>query len=107
MCLGLPEATVEGEQHLRFQVRGRTFAYFLHDHHGDGRVALNCKVPIGDLEALVGSEPERFFVPAYLGARGWIGVRLDLPRVDWKEVEKFVRVSYRLVAPRRLAILAG
>jgi hypothetical protein len=98
---------VDGEQHLRFQVRGRTFAYFLHDHHGDGRVALNCKVPIGDLEALVGSEPERFFVPAYLGARGWIGVRLDLPRVDWKEVEKFVRVSYRLVAPRRLAILAG
>jgi hypothetical protein len=34
-------------------------------------------------------------------------VRIDLPRVDWKEVEKFVRVSYRLVEPRRLAILAG
>jgi hypothetical protein len=83
ICLGLPEVTSNGDQHLRSQVRGRTFAYFLEDHHGDGRVALNCKVPIGDLDALVKAEPERLFLPAYLASRGWIGVRLDLPSLDW------------------------
>ncbi len=84
-------------------MRGRTFAYYLDDHHGDGRVALNCKVPPGDLEPLVTLDPGRFFVPAYLGARGWIGVRLDGDAVDWEEVARFVTVSYRLVAPKRLA----
>jgi len=66
-------------------------------------VALSCKVPPGDLDPLVALDPERFFVPAYLGARGWIGVRLDGPDVDWDEIARFVTVSYRLVAPRRLA----
>jgi predicted DNA-binding protein (MmcQ/YjbR family) len=44
---------------------------------------------------------------AYLGARGWIGVRLDLEDVDWEEVARFIAVSYRLVAPRRLAAKAS
>jgi predicted DNA-binding protein (MmcQ/YjbR family) len=48
-------------------------------------------------------DPTRYFVPAYLGARGWVGVRLDQEDVDWDEVARFVAVSYRLVAPRRLA----
>jgi predicted DNA-binding protein (MmcQ/YjbR family) len=103
ICLALPEATAEGGQHVGFRVRGRTFAYYLNDHHGDGRVALNCKVPPGDMEALVRLDPRRFFVPAYLGPRGWIGLRLDLEDVDWEEVARFVQVSYRLVAPVRLA----
>jgi hypothetical protein len=42
ICLALPEATAEGERHVGFRVHGRTFAYYLDDHHGDGRVALNC-----------------------------------------------------------------
>jgi predicted DNA-binding protein (MmcQ/YjbR family) len=107
ICLALPEATSSGERHIGFQVRGRTFAYYLDDHHGDGRVALCCKVPPGDLEPLVGVDPDRFYVPAYLGARGWIGVRLDRPDVDWAEIARFVAVSYRLVAPKRLAARAG
>jgi predicted DNA-binding protein (MmcQ/YjbR family) len=103
ICLALPEATAEGERHVGFRVRGRTFAYYLDDHHGDGRVALNCKLPPGDLEPLVALDPDRFFVPAYLGARGWIGIGLDGDDVDWDEIARFVTVSYRLVAPRRLA----
>jgi phosphoribosylglycinamide formyltransferase-1 len=105
ICVALPEVTAEGEQHVGFRVRGRAFAYYLNNHHGDGGLALNCKVPPGDMEALVSVDARRFFVPAYVGARGWIGVRLDIGDVDWDEIAGFVRVSYRLVAPKRLASL--
>ena len=52
--------------------------------------------------ALVRGEPTRFFLPAYLGARGWVGVRIDTKRVDWKDVAKRVEASYRTVAPKAL-----
>lgn len=103
LCLVLPEAVAEGDQHVGFKVRGRTFAWYLDDHHGDGRLALNCKVAPGEQQALVAGDPRRFFVPSYLGARGWIGVWLDLPDVDWEEVAELVMESYRLVAPKTLA----
>jgi predicted DNA-binding protein (MmcQ/YjbR family) len=106
ICLDLPGVTVSGDRHIAFEVGKRRFAYYLDDHHGDGRLALNCKLPHGDMEALVALDPRRFFVPAYLGAKGWIGVRLDQEDVDWDEVARFVAVSYRLVAPRRLAVRA-
>jgi predicted DNA-binding protein (MmcQ/YjbR family) len=103
ICLALPEATASGDQHLAYKVRTRTFAYYLINHHGDGREALNCKAPPGEQEALVAADPRRFYVPAYLGARGWIGVRLDVDDVDWDEVAELVVESYLLVAPKRLA----
>lgn len=106
LCSGLPEAARQGERHIQFLVRRRTFAYYLDDHHGDGRIALCCKVPAGDLEALVALDPERFFTPPYLGPRGWVGLRLDLADLDWDEVARLVTCSYGLVAPRRLAALA-
>lgn len=107
ICIALPEAQASGDQHIRFQVRCKTFAYYLDNHHGDRRIALCCKVPPGDLDPLVALDPERFFVPRYLGPRGWIGVRLDRHDVDWDEIAKFARVSYQLIAPKRLAALAG
>ena len=55
---------------------------------------------------VVKNERKRFFMPEYIGARGWVGVRLDTKRVDWKDVTKRVVQSYRSVAPRRLAGLA-
>jgi hypothetical protein len=103
ICATLPEVTVSGEQHLTFQVRSKTFAYYLNDHHGDGRIALCCKAYPGDLEALIAFDPLRFYVPAYLGPKGWVGLRLDLPEVDWEQVAERVRIAYRLVAPKRLA----
>jgi predicted DNA-binding protein (MmcQ/YjbR family) len=103
ICSTLPGVTTSGERHLGFAVRGRRFAYFLDDHHGDGRLALNCKLPPGDMEALVSLDSRRYFVPAYLGARGWLGVYLDLDDVDWDEVARFLVAGYRLVAPKRLA----
>lgn len=104
ICLGLPEAkrAVMGG-HAGFSVRKRTFAYFLNDHHGDGIVAVTCKVLPGDNTALAASDPARFYLPAYIGPKGWVALRLDVGEVDWEEVGELVSHSYRLVAPKRLA----
>src|SRR3954468_8626098 len=86
ICLDLPEAVGEAKgQQVSFTVRGKTFAYFLADHHGDGKVALTCRVSPELPAALLTNGEERFFRPAYLGPRGWIGIRLDLDSVDWTE----------------------
>jgi phosphoribosylglycinamide formyltransferase-1 len=107
IALALPEATASSRtgQHSAFEVRGKKFAYYLVDHHGDGRVAINCKAPPGAQSSLVSSDPAKFFVPAYLGAKGWIGIDLDAGKTDWDEIASFVRESYRMIAPKRLAAL--
>lgn len=69
-----------------------------------GRPHIQLKAAPGVQEALVGSDPERFFVPAYVGSRGWVGVWLDV-EPDWDEIAELVQDSYRLVAPKRLARL--
>lgn len=99
---GLPEATCDGDRHLTFTVRKKTFGYFLDDHHGDGLVGVAVKAAPGELDALVTADPARFYVPAYLGARGWVGVRLDVGRVDWAEIRELITDAYRLQAPRTL-----
>jgi hypothetical protein len=103
ICLALPEATrcVKG-LHAGFYVRQRTFAYFLNDHHGDGIVGVTCKVLRGDNTALVAAQPDRFYIPAYIGPKGWVALRLDVGEVDWDEVSELVSLSYRLVAPKGL-----
>ncbi len=106
ICLALPEATrwYDG-QHAGFLVRKKTFAYFLSDHHGDGMVAINCKVLPGDNKSLASAQPARFHLPAYVASKGWVGLRLDLGQIDWDEVAELVRGSYQLIAPKRLATL--
>ena len=101
ICLGLPEATERlshGEP--TWFVRNRTFVMYA-DHHHDDRLAIWCHAPAGFQAAMVGAEPDRFFVPPYVGHRGWIGVRLDVD-VDWDEVATIIEGAYRVVAPKRL-----
>ena len=106
ICLKLPEATRRlAGSHAAFLVRKRTFAYFLNDHHGDGIVAVTCKVLPGDNHALVRASPQRFYIPAYIGPRGWVALRLDLGKIDWREVSELVLGSYQLIAPKRLAAM--
>jgi hypothetical protein len=104
ICLALPEATEElMRRGPSYRVADKIFA--LERPRNDG-LALWCKVPEGSREILLQAEPGRFFIPPYFGAKGWIGVGLD-EAADWREVEAFVRRSYRLVAPKRLAKLVA
>jgi hypothetical protein len=106
ICLALPETTrVDQGQHAAFLVRKKTFAYFLNDHHGDGIVAVTGKVAPGDNTALATAQPSRFYLPAYVGPRGWVALRLDVGKVDWEEVKELMSESYRRMAPKRLAAL--
>jgi phosphoribosylglycinamide formyltransferase-1 len=99
----LPETVRQiAGRHAAFLVRKRTFGYFLDDHHGDGIVALACKVLPGDNAALAAGQPHRFYLPAYIGSRGWVALRLDVGKIDWGEVTELVRGSYMLIAPKRL-----
>ena len=106
ICLGLPE-TSERLSHgaPTFFVRGkRAFVMVLTDHHGDGRFAIWCAAPEGVQSMLVEADPERFFVPPYVGHHGWVGIRLDV-ELDWDEITDLVEESYRMTAPKRLAAL--
>ncbi len=105
LCLALPQATSSGGQHTKFSVQGRTFAYHLVDHHGDGRVALCCKGPADENILLAKADPRRFFIPPYLGPKGWFALDLEVSDIDWDEIRELVVQSYRLVAPKRLAAL--
>jgi len=103
ICLALPEAVRKDMgSHAAFLVRNRTFSYFLNDHHGDGIVSVTCKVLPGDNSSLATAQPERFYLPAYIGPKGWVALRLDSGEIDWDEVAELVICSYSLVAPKRL-----
>jgi hypothetical protein len=95
ICLGLPQ-TSERRSHgaPTFFVREkRAFLMVLDNHHGDGRFAIWCAAPDGIQQALVDSDPERFFVPPYVGHRGWVGMRLDRP-FEWDELAGLAEDAY-------------
>lgn len=103
LCLALPE-TSERPSHgsPSFFVRDKkTFVMYMDNHHGDGRLALWCSAPPGAQAALVDEEPERFFVPPYVGHRGWLGFRLDRG-YDPDELAGILEDAYAEVAPARL-----
>ena len=103
LCLALPETTERlshGEP--TWFVRGRTTFVTYADHHHDDRLAFWCAAQPGVQEALVASAPERFFRPPYVGHRGWLGVYLDVPAVDWPHVEEIIEDAYRCIAPKAL-----
>ena len=88
--------------HTAFSVRGKTFVWYLDDHHGDGRLAINCKTGLLEQAEIVAADSERYFLPPYMARHGWVGLRLDVGDIDWDEVEDLVTESYRLIAPKRL-----
>jgi predicted DNA-binding protein (MmcQ/YjbR family) len=99
ICLGLPEATERpfgGHEAPAFRVRDKMFMVLREDGE-----SLTCKVPPGEQQALVAADPDKFFIPPYVGSKGWIGIRLD-GAVDWQEIAELAEDSYRLIAPKRL-----
>jgi hypothetical protein len=102
LCLAYPEVS-ERPSHgaPTFFIRDKTtFVMFVNDHHADGRLAIWCAAPGGAQEVLVAADPARFFRPPYVGARGWVGVRLERP--DWGLVAATIDDAYRKVAPKKL-----
>src|SRR6266542_1028195 len=103
ICLAFPE-TSERLSHgaPTFFVREkRSFLMVLTNHHGDGRFAIWCAAPDGMQKTLVEAEPDRFFVPPYVGHRGRLGLRLDRS-LDWQELAGVVEDAYAEVAPAKL-----
>lgn len=100
LCLAWPEATERlshGEAAWFYRDR-RQFVTSA-DHHHDDRVAIWCAAPPGARDELVEREPERYFVPPYVGHRGWIGAYMDV-EVDWEAVEELIGNAYHTVTAR-------
>lgn len=99
LCLALPEAEERETWDIpTYRIRGKIFAL---ESAIDGRAAVWCKAQPGSQEVLVGADPQRFFLPPYLGHKGWVGMWLDRA-VNWAEVAELVRRSYCLIAPKKL-----
>jgi hypothetical protein len=106
ICLTYPETVAEDRydnEHLSLEVAGKRFGYYLERHFGDdGRSGAVLKAPRGQQDTLVEQDPDTFWVPAFVGRHGWIGIRLDLEEPDWEAVEDFVRQAWLMTAPKRL-----
>lgn len=104
ICSALPEATHEYHgDHAIYRIRKKTFAYYMKNHHGDGKISVAAKVATGDNAMLVAAQPHRFYMPAYIANKGWVALRLDTGPIDWDEVRELISGSYRRAAPKRLA----
>jgi predicted DNA-binding protein (MmcQ/YjbR family) len=103
ICLALPEATEKlAWGHPTFRVKDKIFA----TASDEGRPSACFKAPPGVQQMLVEAAPERFFVPAYVGHKGWVSIWID-GNPDWEEVAGLARRSYSLIAPKRLAAKVG
>ena len=103
ICLAFPEAIrgIHGD-HADFRVRKKVYAYFLDNHHGDGIVSVCVKSELGENVDRARAHPDRYYLPAYLGKKGWFGLYLNRGPIDWSDVSSIVELSYRLAAPRTL-----
>jgi hypothetical protein len=104
LCLALPEAhEVEAWGEPTFRVRNKIFAMYADagNHHGDGRAGVWCAAAHVTQDLLVRADPDRYFVPPYVGKSGWVGVYLD-GGPDWGVVADLLRDAYRRIAPKRL-----
>lgn len=102
ICLALPETVrTDKGSHAAFTVRTKVFVYFLNDHHGDGIVSVCTRAFPGENTRLIAAHPKKFYLPAYIGPRGWVALYLDRGRVDWNEVRDLVTASYLQAAPKK------
>lgn len=104
LCQTLPEVGLHpvGERHYAFKVGKKTFGWYLNSHHGDGIVSVCAKSTLARQRELVAADAQRYYVPAYVGKDGWVGLRIDLPQVDWGPVLELLVAAYRMQATKRL-----
>ncbi len=107
VCLSFPESEeVMAHGSPDFRVAGKTFATYVINHHGDGHLALWLRSPPGAQALYVDAEPEHFYIPPYVGPKGWLGVDLD-KGLSWLRIADLVREAYAEVAPKSLAAELG
>jgi hypothetical protein len=101
ICLALPE-TWEKLSHGEptFFVHKKVFAMLSNNHHDDGHVAVLVPLPIGVQAALIEKSPKKFYNPAYVGVRGWVGI--ELAKVSDKELTFHLEQAWRLIAPEKM-----
>jgi predicted DNA-binding protein (MmcQ/YjbR family) len=96
LCLSMP-AAIEKESHGEptwfAGEKGRVFAMFDNHHHGAPHVSVWLPTPKELQETLVASDRAKYFVPPYVGPKGWVGVVLDA-NPDWKVVEELIREAF-------------
>ena len=110
LCMALPEAAekISHGAPTFFIEKGKVFAYFSHNHHGDDRTAVQVKTSGREEQAmLVEMDPDFYHIPPYLGPSGWVGVELNGDATDWDRVEERIAISWEMVAPRRLLEAGG
>lgn len=108
ICLALPEVTERlSHGEATWFIRDKKSFCQTWDHHHDDRFGFVCAAPPGVQAELIETEPERFNRPPYVGGRGWIGVYLDVPGVDWAEIAAIVRDAYCVIAPPKLIAQLG
>ena len=103
ICLALPEANEKlshGEP-TWFAGKGKVFAMLDNHHHGAQHLSVYVPQPLGVQEALIESDPDRYFRPPYVGPSGWVAVVLDT-QPDWNMVTHLVHEAYLHVATRKL-----
>ena len=105
ICLALPR-TGERLSHgmPAFDVAGKMFCYFWHNHHGDGLTAAAVKTSgLDEQDLLIAADPELYKWLPYMGPSGWIGMNFEADGLDWAHLEARLLTSWRLAAPKRLA----
>lgn len=103
VCLAFPDANerLSHGEPTWFAGKGKVFAMLDNHHHGAEHVAVWLPQPMGVAEALIESDPRRFFRPPYVGSSGWVGVILDR-KPNWRMVAQLVRDAFVHVATRKL-----
>jgi hypothetical protein len=105
ICLALPHSAerLSHGQPAFYIEKGKIFAWFWDNHHGDGRTAVMVKTSgIEEQEMLIEADPELYYRPAYLGPFGWVAIRTDLPDTDWNHIADRIAMSWDLIAPPKL-----
>lgn len=107
ISLALPEAEeIETWGHPTFRVKSKIFAGMSGEKDSD-RPNCGFKSHMELRDSLVQSQPNRYFVPPYVGNKGWLGVYLDVEEIDWDLIEELIVESYCLIAPKRLSKLVS
>jgi hypothetical protein len=100
ICAALP-GTTEKLSHGEptFFVAKKVYAMFANNHHDDGHIAIWIPAPPGLQAALIKTEPKKFFMPPYVGVRGWVGIELE--EVGDDELGLHISEAWQLIAPKK------